>query len=95
MKFGGTWTQIKDRFILAAGDIWAAGTDGGSRYMQSHTHSVKIYNAAFPAQSTEENAPNYTYSNRWVYGSDTTGSGLGNAENMPPYYTAYCWRRTA
>jgi len=95
VKFGGTWTQIKDRFILAAGDIWAAGTDGGSRYMQSHTHSVKIYNAAFPAQSTEENAPNYTYSNRWVYGSDTTGSGLGNAENMPPYYTAYCWRRTA
>lgn len=27
--FGGTWTQIKDRFLLAAGDTYAAGkTDG-------------------------------------------------------------------
>ena len=27
--FGGTWTQIKDRFLLAAGDTYAGGTTGG------------------------------------------------------------------
>ena len=27
--FGGTWEQIKDRFILAAGDVYSAGDIGG------------------------------------------------------------------
>lgn len=27
--YGGTWEQIKDRFILAAGDTYAAGSTGG------------------------------------------------------------------
>ena len=27
--FGGTWERIKDRFLLAAGDNYAAGTEGG------------------------------------------------------------------
>lgn len=27
--FGGTWEQIKDMFILAAGDTYAAGSTGG------------------------------------------------------------------
>lgn len=35
--FGGTWEQIKDKFILAAGDTYAAGSTGGS---QTHTHNV-------------------------------------------------------
>lgn len=28
--FGGTWKQIKDRFLLSAGDTYAAGNTGGS-----------------------------------------------------------------
>ena len=28
--FGGTWQQIKDRFLLSAGDTYAAGNTGGS-----------------------------------------------------------------
>lgn len=27
--FGGTWEQLKDRFLLGAGDSYAAGTTGG------------------------------------------------------------------
>ena len=27
--FGGTWEQIKDRFLLSAGDVYAAGSTGG------------------------------------------------------------------
>lgn len=40
--FGGTWQQIKDRFLLSAGDTYAAGTSGGSAKatLPSHTHTV-------------------------------------------------------
>ena len=38
--FGGTWEQIKDRFLLAAGDTYSAGGTGGSATM-SHTHTAK------------------------------------------------------
>ena len=44
--FGGTWTQIKDRFILAAGDYYSNGATGGAATvtltvsnMPSHSHS--------------------------------------------------------
>lgn len=52
--FGGTWTQIKDRFLLAAGDTYKSGNTGGStthlhstgnctltvNQIPSHTHSI-------------------------------------------------------
>ncbi len=44
--FGGTWQQIKDRFILASGDTYANGATGGSAtntltaaQLPSHSHS--------------------------------------------------------
>ena len=44
--FGGTWQQIKDRFILAAGDSYSNGATGGAatvtltvNNMPSHSHS--------------------------------------------------------
>ena len=44
--FGGTWTQIKDRFILTAGDYYSNGATGGAATvtltvsnMPSHSHS--------------------------------------------------------
>ena len=44
--FGGTWTQIKDRFILTAGDYYSNGATGGAATvtltvsnMPSHKHS--------------------------------------------------------
>lgn len=39
--FGGTWKQIKDRFLLSAGDTYAAGNTGGSAKatLPSHTHT--------------------------------------------------------
>ena len=35
-KFGGTWEQITDRMIMAAGSTYAAGETGGAA---SHTHT--------------------------------------------------------
>jgi len=93
--FGGTWERVKDRFILAAGDNYTAGAIGGDSRLQNHYHTIAIYNAAFSEQSTEANALNYTYTKKWQFASNTTDAGSGNAENMPPYRVAYCWRRTA
>lgn len=42
---GGTWERIKDKFILAAGDTYAAGSTGGSA---NHNHSIgEMFAAAY------------------------------------------------
>jgi len=45
--FGGTWTQLKDRFLLGAGDTYSNGSTGGAatvtlttQNMPSHNHSL-------------------------------------------------------
>ena len=38
--FGGTWEQLKDRFLLGAGDTYTSGTTGGSALLQAHTHNI-------------------------------------------------------
>lgn len=55
---GGTWEQIKDRFLLAAGDSYAAGTTGGEAThtltvdeMPSHTHIQNSHNHSYTAYS--------------------------------------------
>jgi hypothetical protein len=61
--FGGTWTRIKDRFVLAAGDTYANGTMGGSA-------TVKLTESNLPAHShwfswsgtTSETNTNHTHS---------------------------------
>ena len=46
--FGGTWEQIKDRFVLAAGGSYTVGSTGGEathaltvNEMPSHSHSLE------------------------------------------------------
>ena len=45
--YGGTWKQIKDRFVLAAGDAYSNGATGGKattllteKNLPSHTHGL-------------------------------------------------------
>ena len=45
--FGGTWQQIKDKFLLASGDVFTNGETGGeirhtlsASEMPAHTHTV-------------------------------------------------------
>ena len=99
---GGTWEQVKDRFILAAGDTYAAGNTGGeathtltTAEMPSHNHAGDSTGVArFTVASSSSylawfNAGGYQQMN-------TTYTG-GNAahNNMPPYLTAFVWQRTA
>lgn len=50
--FGGTWEQLKDRFLLAAGDTYLAGSTGGEAQhtltideIPSHTHRERTGNS--------------------------------------------------
>ena len=40
--FGGTWQQLKDRFLLGAGDTYTNGATGGEA---THNHSLDSQNA--------------------------------------------------
>ena len=51
--FGGTWVQIKDRFLLSAGDTYSAGTTGGSA-----THTLTV--AEMPTHTHTQNAHSHS-----------------------------------
>lgn len=99
--FGGTWERIKDRFLLAAGDTFAAGKTGGEA---SHT---------LTADEIPEIKMSYQYTGQsTVIGTDAirlydvngqpnqyTGPQSSNCggkahNNMPPYLVVYMWKRT-
>lgn len=106
----GTWEQIKDTFLLAAGSTYNAGSTGGEAThslsqaeMPAHYHTIhygnnsgEYYTAAigFPAVMTS-NGQNVTKS----WGAEmcrTADKGGGEAHNnMPPYLAVYVWKRTA
>lgn len=80
--FGGTWQQIKDRFLLSAGDTYAAGTSGGSAKatLPSHTHTVgsggyQLWGAKSGKGSTE---PGNQISGDAKYYAAATGGSTSN-----------------
>ena len=105
--FGGTWERIQDRFLLAAGSSYSAGSTGGEAQhtltveeMPSHTHTGS-YNENIMLDTGKVNA--------WGSPIKTTGtseytaqpgqlSNIGGNQphnNMPPYLAVYMWKRTA
>lgn len=105
--FGGTWEEIRDVFLLAAGTRGAGSTGGEAEHtlsiyeMPNHTHSLA---------GADATAPNGVLFGAWCAGATrdtgddggryypvvTTTSGGGVAHNnMPPYLAIYMWQRTA
>lgn len=98
--FGGTWEQIKDRFLLCAGSTYTAGSTGGEAThkltvseMPSHKHSLG-YRIGGGGGST------------WyidggtvdTWGPDTAVASTGGNQahnNMPPYLVVYAWKRVS
>ena len=102
--FGGTWVQIKDRFLLAAGTTYKAGKTGGEAThtlteseMPSHNHAVYFPDDAAADHSAPGNYPDGpSDSTYYAVGSYTSSAGGGGAHNnMPPYLAVYVWKRTA
>ena len=52
--FGGTWERIEDRFLLAAGSNYGAGSTGGEA-----THTLTV--DEMPAHTHEQEAHNHKY----------------------------------
>lgn len=101
--FGGTWVQIEDRFLLAAGTVYKAGTTGGeaehtltNNEIPNHQHPIWFPNAG-GEQSAAIGYPEAGNKNTYyVEASKTGGAGGGEAHNnMPPYLVVYAWKRTA
>lgn len=72
--FGGTWEQMKDRFLLGAGDSYAAGSTGGAA---SHTHTTGSHTL------TINEIPSHNHGQRygdvpWVDGRGVGSSVSGN-----------------
>ena len=99
--FGGTWLQIEDKFLLAAGSTYLAGDTGGEathtltiNEMPAHRHGV-YYRAVVGngSQWTIDPGTKGTANDgEWAI-QDAGGNGAHN--NMPPYLVVYVWKRTA
>ena len=96
----GTWTQIKDTFILTAGDTYTAGATGGAAtvtldttMIPSHRHDTGLYGGGSSTLEAHEVYDSTANINVKRY-TDYTGGGLAH-NNMPPYKVYYAWERTA
>lgn len=105
--FGGIWERIKDTFLLAAGDSYAAGQTGGeaehvltTEELPTHSHGLNGWALGIKGVSSTST---YTLAKPWTEynnfeenGEQTiqsTGGDLAH-NNMPPYLTVYMWKRT-
>lgn len=98
--FGGTWTRVKDVFILAAGDTYAQGATGGAAtvtltasQMPEHNHTIS-YHSGDPSIDVVSGYHTVGWGDVRDTTSVTAGGGQPH-ENMPPYKAYYCWERTA
>lgn len=102
---GGTWTQIQDTFLLAAGSTYTAGATGGEathtltvEEMPNHSHRVASPNKSLAREGTNIGGE---FVVNWSAGSATPtryteSVGGGQAHNnMPPYLTVYMWKRAS
>ena len=78
--YGGTWKQIKDRFILAAGDTYTNGEIGGNATttlteanLPSHTHGLNNHTHSFTPSGSVKVTTNPTFS-----GTEVTSGGMSD-----------------
>lgn len=102
--FGGTWTQLKDRFLLGAGSTYTNGSTGGEashtltvNEMPSHSHPQYVTVSSGGSLSANCDYDSYSSGNarKSAQNVSTGPTGGGNSHNnMPPYLVVYMWKRT-
>ena len=101
--FGGTWTQLKEKFIFAAGTTYKVNNTGGAttvtltvKQMPSHTHPISPRPWTAYDNGYFAGGGGYTVVDSWGDEPIATATGGGQAHNnMPPYQVFYVWYRTA
>lgn len=67
--FGGTWTSIEDRFLVAAGTTYSQGDTGGSATIDlSHTHTTAGHSL------TKEEMPGHTHTANYNVVQSSSGT---------------------
>ena len=104
-RWGGKWELIKDRMIIGAGNSYAVKSTGGEATHTLTGKEIPPHNHTSPVRIQWYNEvrngvifTGFGASNAQVdYQTQYTGyAGEGHAHNnLPPYYSAYIWRRTA
>ena len=101
--FGGTWTQIQDTFLLAAGSTYSAGATGGEAThkltvaeMPSHSHNMRFlnYNRSSGGNVSVGQMGSWITSGYILAQGENAGGGAAH-NNLPPYLVVYMWQRTA
>jgi hypothetical protein len=102
--FGGTWSQITGRFLLAAGGSYTAGATGGKsthKHMENigwDANNIYYYggnngpytgSTVLTAPRFTATPPSNTSTNAGRYAYTTEDTAL------PPYLVVYIWKRTA
>ena len=104
--FGGIWTKIKGRFLFASDGNHSVGYEGGEEKhyltideMPSHSHGDLRYRFddtyCLRGKSNDCDSCPCSKTRAFFERVSTDSEGGGKAHNnMPPYITANCWRRT-
>ena len=80
---GGTWEQIKDRFLLSAGETYSSGSIGGEA-----NHILSI--SETPSHTHTRGTMNITGSREWAAG----GYGKANSESFGAFYNTGYYQDT-
>ena len=106
--FGGSWTKINGRFLFASDSNHYVGETGGEERVTlkineipSHSHNYDRFNYdqthcgnSIPGPN-EGFAPFVKKDYDYYRSNSTTSTGGGcSHNNMPPFLTANCWKRT-
>lgn len=102
--FGGTWSMIKDKFILLAGDTYRAGSTGGEAShkltideMPRHNHTQNPHNHTQDAHNHSQN-PHSHSGGDWTFSVykgtrsiETVGEISGSGWKIPQVNSGGSW----
>ena len=102
--FGGTWEQIEDRFLLASGSAYQAGSTGGTA-IHYHTSPVGYNQGKYLGISYAKGSRTVTVDAEFATPMSSISTGTGSYQwtlpftdsvsNLPPYLAVFVWKRTA